>query len=116
MGAQGSRKSEGEVMGYIKHHAIVVTGRDNITLAVEQAKAFGLTVVDHSEYVVNGYRSMMVCPDGSKEGWDNSDVGDEARECFLVWLREARGFEWVFISYGSDDADASIEETAWSDK
>jgi hypothetical protein len=36
---------------------------------------------------MNSTRSFLVAPDGSKEGWEESDKGDQRREEFVEWLR-----------------------------
>lgn len=71
-------------MGYMRHNAIVVTSwkEEAIKEAAAMAEKIGLLVIRQSEEAVNGYRSLLVCPDGSKEGWDESDRGDERREGF----------------------------------
>ena len=56
-------------MGYMKHNAIVVTSWKEIAIkeAAAMAEKIGLLALSQSEEVVNGYRSLLVCPDGSKE-------------------------------------------------
>ena len=103
-------------MGYIKHNAIVVTSWEDkaIEAAAQTAVALGMSVIGPSEPVTNGYRSILVCPDGSKEGWDTSDEGDERRAQFRKWLEwgnkdeEYGSFEWVEITYGFDFEDAQV--------
>jgi len=108
-------------MGYIKHNAIIVTSwKDTAILeAAKQAKTFGLTILGPGEEAVNDYRTLLVCPDGSEEGWDESNRGDQRRELFREWL-DAQAYEdgstaleWVEVVYGSDDAEATIVANAW---
>jgi hypothetical protein len=99
-------------MGYIRHNAIVVTCWDKTRIAAAHGAAErclpGLvsSIVDSH---INGYHSFLVAPDGSKEGWSDSDKGDAARAEFISWLESQRyednstPFEWVEIAYGSDD-------------
>lgn len=109
-------------MGYIRHNAIVVTSWSAaaIDAAASRAREIGLTVLGPSESVVNGYRTLLVCPDGSKEGWEDSNLGDKRRDAFSSWLYshrhsdESSPFEWVEIHYGSDDGLANVERHAWS--
>lgn len=62
---------------------------------------------------LNNVRSFMVAPDGSKEGWDESDLADGARAAFREWL-DGRAFEdgsspltWVEVAFGHhQDPDA----------
>jgi len=108
-------------MGYVRHHAIVVTSsrEQDITGGIAKATELGLVASVQSPRTVNGYRSFLVCPDGSKEGWAESDEGDVAREAFIAWLRAQRyddgssNIEWVEVSYGSDDKSARIERSEW---
>jgi len=109
-------------MGYIRHNAIVVTSWDDghIDVAAEEAARLGLQVIGPSEAIHNGYRSILVCPDGSKEGCAKSIEGDTKRSAFCKWLDTCRYpdgsscLEWVEISYGSDDRTATVERHGWT--
>jgi hypothetical protein len=102
-------------MGYIAHHAIIVTGWQ--TEAVEAAHAKATELFAASENVtsimwtvVNVYGTFVVTPDGSKEGWADSDAGDQARVAFLAWLDMAAAdrdqyLDFAEIRYGGDDPD-----------
>ena len=108
-------------MGYIRHNAIVVTSwnTDAIEAAACRARNIGLTVIGPSAALINGYRTLLVCPDGSKEGWEESDHGDKSRADFRDWMNQQRygdgstNLHWVEVAYGSDDANATIEAHAW---
>jgi hypothetical protein len=105
-------------MGYIMHHAIVVTSWDDerIEKAWKKAKECGCEVTAIVGPFTNGYCSFLVPPDGSKEGWDRSYEGDSARESFKAWLKENRDgnwWEWTEIRYGSDGENAEITDHAW---
>jgi hypothetical protein len=109
-------------MGYIVHHAIIITtwnGSRAETVA-DMATSMGLQVLGPSERVVNRYRSILICPDGSKDGWDESDAGDVRRDKFLAWLDTQRyedgssDLDWVEIRYSPDDCAAQIVHHAWS--
>lgn len=98
-------------MGYMRHHAIVVIGWDEKAVRAAHEKAEGLfldiaPVTPITPETTNGYRSFMVAPDGSKEGWDHSERGDIARGVFRAWLREGpsvgRWLEWVEIEMPED--------------
>lgn len=55
---------------------------------------------------VNGKHSFAVMPDGSKEGWDESDAGDALRERIITRLGEdnyeddSSPWEWVEVGFG----------------
>lgn len=54
---------------------------------------------------LNGYETFFVAPDGSKEGWEDSNAGDEKREQFLDWVTAYGKFlEVVEVRYGGDDS------------
>lgn len=106
-------------MGYLAHHTIVVTGWQTEKVKEARHKAF-LIFEDHfaksltgrggqlvSEVlfgVVNDQASFFIAPDGSKEGWGDSDTGDAARKEFLDWLRDSDNYcDYVEIVFGGDD-------------
>jgi hypothetical protein len=108
-------------MGYMRHHAIIVTNwnseesphpmKDTPTIedAHRQAQECGLVTSPISPPATNGYRTFLVFPDGSKEGWETSDEGDAARDAFVAWLEKSRyddgstPFDWAEVQYGDED-------------
>jgi len=111
-------------MGYIKHHAIVVTGDEwdapmrspDIRDAHQMATQLQLVVTPIVAGPMNATASFLVAPDGSKEGWDTSDLFDDRREQFIDWLRENPGwFEWAEVVLGPDDCAAFITRHAWQE-
>jgi hypothetical protein len=100
-------------MGYIKHHAIVLTTWEDIAPIVLKAKELGLDVLGPSFSKVNGYATICIPPDGSKEGWTESDEHDAACYKFKTWLLRSVSYEWVDVAYGSDDATATVIDSAW---
>ena len=103
-------------MGYMCHHAIVVTSWKGELLDQAHGKAveLGMSVSAVTNEVTNGYRSFLVAPDGSKEGWGTSDEGDAARAAFIEWLDEQRyedrstALQWVVVQYGDDELDTHV--------
>lgn len=111
-------------MGYMRHHAIVVSSclhergissRPLIELAHDKAVELGMSVTGISgEDSHNGYRSFLVAPDGSKEGWGPSNRGDVRRAQFTEWLHSQRydddstPIEWVEVQYGDDEDETKI--------
>lgn len=97
-------------MGFIAHHAIICTSWDKESLEDARTKAveiFGseaVSLVAASQ--MNGYGSFFVAPDGSKEGWVDSDLGDQKRNEFLDWLSAEDQSELfadcVEVQYGGD--------------
>ncbi len=104
-------------MGYIKHHAIIVTGWKGEALedAHKRAKAvFGDMVSPLVKSATNGYISFFIAPDGSKEGWEQSNTSDRERESFINWLEDymrddkAGCLSYVELFYGEDNGEADI--------
>lgn len=79
-------------MGYIRHHAIIVTrwSHDSLVDAQKKAIELGHAVSAIVRSVINGYESFLIAPDGSKEGWSESDDGDARRDKFIEWLENRR--------------------------
>lgn len=106
-------------MGYLRPTAIIVGASygDPPWIEVAHAKAHDIfgrhemsgLVSEIVNGVTNNERSFFVAWDGSKEGWEQSDEGDEARAEFVAWLRaQAYGdgsspIDWVELQYGGDD-------------
>lgn len=111
-------------MGYIRHDAILVTtwNREATDAAANKAREMGLAILGPSDEAMNGYRTLLVCPDGSKEGWDLSDEFDARRKAFVEYLNGVRYedgetcLEWVAVAYGGDDYRAEITASAWGTK
>ncbi|MGI9410256.1 MAG: hypothetical protein ACR2OV_09295, partial [Hyphomicrobiaceae bacterium] len=64
--------------------------------------------------IVNGYRTFLIPPDGSKEGWAESEEEDERRNSFVAWL-EAQCYEdgssplaWAEVQYGDEQGVSKI--------
>lgn len=91
-------------MGYMRHHAIVVTGWGQ---AILDAQEMANSIFDNVSPIIrseaNGYDSFFIPPDGSKEGWDESNAGNKRRDDFIGWLRVQSWVKWVEVQYGDDD-------------
>lgn len=105
-------------MGYIKHHCIVVTSFDKEALQRARGKAI-LAKLPVSNIVIsyiNDYHSFFIAPDGSKEGWMESEEGELRRAKFIEWLKFQRyddnssPYDWFMASYSSDDRKVEIVE------
>lgn len=103
-------------MGYMTHHAIIVTSwkRQAIDAAYELAEStFGQLVTPIVEGVVNEQYTFMVGPDGSKEGWDISDDHDELRSGFVARLKalhdEQLWLDWAEVQFGGDQPDINTQ-------
>jgi hypothetical protein len=97
-------------MGYIKHHTIVVTSWNEEKITEAHAKASSIfRWVSPLSPAVSDWRSFFIPPDGSSEGWDESDAGDARRTAFIDWCQSKRTedggsyLQWVEVSFGEDD-------------
>jgi hypothetical protein len=99
-------------MGYMKHNAIIVTSWDKDKMDKAYAKAketLGALVSPIIEGVVNSQYSFFVAPDGSKEGWAESNEYDEKRKDFLDWLIPNKCMvSYIEVRFGGDDEHESI--------
>ena len=100
-------------MGTFQHHAVIVTGNandDELRRTREIAEGLGCACTDIVGSPVNGFHSFTVMPDGSKEGWEASDVGDSQRERLLDHL-VASAHWWVEVSWGELGAGARSDHS-----
>ena len=103
-------------MGYLLHKAMIVNGWDGDAVA----KAHEAVVAIYSEggqlrlvspvipHVCNGGASFFIAPDGSKEGWSESNLGDELRESAKVALNAVNLVDWCEVMCGGDDGQCAI--------
>lgn len=115
-------------MGHVCHNAIVVTSFQDETIKAARAKAveLGCPATEIVRSNVNAYYTFLIAPDGSKEGWADSEEGDRRRSEFRDWTRSVRyeddssPLEWVEVSYGSDewgcDIPMAVVAHEWSDR
>ena len=107
---------QGGNMGYMRHHAIVVTScnEELLTEAHKKASEIFSQVAPVTPETVNGYVSFLIAPDGSKEGWSHSEQGDKARDAFIKYLEAQRyddgsiSINYVEVQFGDDDGVTNI--------
>lgn len=100
-------------MGYIRHHAMIITDCDleRIRDIHRFATLCSLNPTSIMDSTVNGYRTFFIPPDGSKEGWEPSNEGDEERKRFKQFIRKRHPYcDWTEISYGGDDGHSQVED------
>jgi len=98
-------------MGFFNHQAIIVICSNG-----ELAKEVHKKAVEMYPYTtellvtkVNAYYSFMLGPDGSKEGWKDSNEGEKLREEFVEYLKHMNivlnkwGLQWCAINFPEDD-------------
>lgn len=106
-------------MGYMRHHAICVTSC--LPTAIKEAHQWAMesfkvcAVTEITPVAVNGYQSFFIAPDGSKEGWEDSDVGNQERKDFedyvSTFLVKKFGYcplVWIEVQYGDDNGETKI--------
>lgn len=121
-------------MGYIKHHTIVVTCWDKAHLKAARKKAKkifkeafkynGLSspgdklISNIVQGLANAQDSFFIAPDGSKEGWDTSDIGNNARAEFLDWLskNDENYCDYIEVCFGGDDSADDITRSNGIDR
>ena len=97
-------------MGLIQHKILVVTTCCEEDIKKYRDKALEIYNKDTDYYLastitdiiispINGYFSFMILPDGSKEGWEPSEVSDELLTEFIDVLDTDEVYYGLF-SYG----------------
>jgi hypothetical protein len=103
-------------MGYMKHDSIVLTSwnEKHLIKAQRKARTLGLPTSNIVESWVNNEGAFFIAPDGSKEGWEESNKGNELRDEFKRWLKSSKLYiDWIHISFGGDNPELSrIEESS----
>ncbi len=107
-------------MRNIKHHVIIVTVND-FKLAEKIKNDISILYKKNMEVknahelispitpsLINNFYSFFIAPDGSKEGYDLSEDGDNIREKIVTHLKSYKGdgfsvpVNFVEIFYGDD--------------
>ena len=89
-------------MGTIQHNVVIATTWDEnlynkaIKWLDKNAKGSYTTYASN----VNGYQTIFVGPDGSKEGWASSDEADKLRDEFISFIDHERFWDWLEVGYG----------------
>lgn len=91
-------------MGTINHNALIVTVTSDNCIEVFDAWLLEekLTGFIKSPVVVNGTVTYFFYPDGSKEGWGESDEGDALRQKVVDWMQAQSSWysDWIEVGYG----------------
>ncbi len=93
-------------MSLIQHHAIIATTWDEevfnqVCSKIEKEKLNDYFLFHRAN--VNGYCTILCPPDGSKEGWNESDEGDKRRKWFMELLKATHHWSIVYVTYGELD-------------
>lgn len=95
-------------MGTIHHHAVVATtwSKEVFNGIQDWVDAGGENFFVSDDARTNGYRTLVLTPDGSKEGWDASNIGNILRDAFVARLEEdnyedgSSPWDWVEVEFG----------------
>lgn len=100
-------------MGYIAHHTIIVTGYAGFG-KLDEVHELAKEIFINSPSVVsnilgpvtNGTCFFYITPDGSKEGWAESDEGDASRSVFFTQASQIEDHHCHILSlrFGGDDS------------
>jgi len=97
-------------MGTQRHHAIVISGQEDHLMVAAHNMAVSLelptTPIVRARY--NGWSSFCVVPDGSNEGWVESNLMDESRAVLIRWLTAHRQFDWIEVSFADEQGPSKI--------
>lgn len=98
-------------MGTMQDHSIIVTSHYDAE-KLDKVRYMAMSIFSHKQVsevqkpIVNGGGSIFISPDGSKEGWAESAVGDSQRKTFIDWI-DSQAYDdgsnwltWVEVSYG----------------
>jgi len=108
-------------MGYMRHHAIIITGSDYpeskklIKKVHRMSKDRAIDYIGTSKIVspliyspINGYISFFIAPDGSKEGWQSSELGNSMRDGIIDFIDS--------FAYGDGSSCISYTEVFYGDE
>lgn len=103
-------------MGYMRHHAIIVSSFSDEAIKTAHQVATGIFpfVSELIPHVMNGGYTFLVPPDNSKEGWEESELGDKRRKEFIEYLNNQRFddwstlLSWAEVMYGDEEGEAAI--------
>lgn len=105
-------------VGTVNHNAVVATTWDKVRFSAVQEWVAALevrsvatgadfrTLFAFAPSVANGCNTVVLAPDGSKEGWPDSEDGDRLREAFIRRLEEdaysdgSSSWKWIEVSFG----------------
>lgn len=94
-------------MGTIQHNAIIACVFNDEHIEKIKQWISGLDPGEQERFlwgprVTNMYIPLVLVPDGSKEGWEESDRWDEIRDDFVELLRNGLPYEndWAEVTFG----------------
>ncbi|GAL85614.1 hypothetical protein CHU_3573 [Sporocytophaga myxococcoides] len=116
-------------MKQYKHHAIIITTRhrkliNELRLKAKeffikdmQAKTGPTLIGEITPSIIGEFYTMVIFPDGSKEGYETSEEADNIRCKIVLAIKELnqkagnQELSFVEVTYGSDNEPAAILNT-----
>src|SRR4051812_41598205 len=116
-------------MKQYKHHAILITTRDKKLMDEVRTKAkdffqkgmqakTGIQLIGEiMESIIGNFYTMVIFPDGSKEGYETSDEANNIRSKIIAAIEElnqkkgSQEISYAEVSYGSETEPAAIENS-----
>lgn len=108
-------------MGYIRHHTICITSlKDTLIKKVYKkskdiCKKYNFNLVTGLyESKINGYQTFYIIPDGSKEYWGESEVGNLIRKEIINYIDSLKyedgsnSISYAKLFYGDDWGDSEV--------
>lgn len=110
-------------MGYIRHHALIVTSCFEGVMEETHNQAIEIAKKHKKEHLVspiinsrmNSYETFMIIPDGSKEGWEDSETGNDIRSKLISYMKNRAEQDdcyfmpgWVLVQYGDEEGMTKI--------
>jgi hypothetical protein len=105
-------------MGHLRNECIIVSSWDaahaltahEAATAIFNPAGMGALVSGLTHHAINGGAAFFIAPDGSKEGWADSDKGESARNEFIEFLREEKRLylDWSLVLIGGDDGEYRV--------
>jgi hypothetical protein len=89
-------------MGTIHHNVVIATTWDEKRFKkaikwLDKNSTFPYTTLDSN---INGYHTIFLGPDGSKEYWASSDHADRLRDKFISFIDHEGFWDWLEVGYG----------------
>jgi hypothetical protein len=107
-------------MGLMQHNVVVATTWHQERFAEAAQWLSNLPTEDARFYMIgppmmNREATIVLLPDGSKEGWADSDEGDERRRIFVSFLKthdyEDGSSPWKFVDVSFGERGVMVEAT-----
>ncbi len=107
-------------MGYYCHHTIVIVASGSEAARILDAlnririaECPDMPALQMSGRAINGFRTILVSADGSKEGWADSDLGEAAREQMKEYLNRSTACDWVELEMGDTSREIVDSDQHW---